>query len=113
MFHYADKSTQDALSKLADEVLDNFFPVETLDKDVNAIRMNFDKMSKSFQSLAPSFVNSLTSLQQMQVGKYRFQYKNKKTGKVETIDSHFFSDDLVQVALKLGQDMNAAASPNV
>lgn len=87
--------------------MNQFFPVQSVDSLVKTGLSNVQKASSTISTASGKYLTTLTSLQKVQVGKYQYQYKNK-AGEVETIDSHFFSNDQVQEALKLGQDLSKA-----
>lgn len=94
---------------LFEKLLNEFFPVQSIDSLVKTGLSDLHSASSIISGASQNYLSTLTSLQKLQVGKYQFQYKSKKTGKTEIIDNHFFTEDEVQQALQLGQDLSKAA----
>ena len=57
-----------------------------------------------------AYLAALNALISMRAGKYQFTHQNKKTGKTETIDNHFFDEKDTQEALQLGKDMGGKST---
>ena len=89
--------------------MDEFFPVKDVNRLVHTGLMDLQKAQSKISETSQAYLDALKTLQNLQVGKFQYKYKNKKTGKVETIDSHFFTDEEVQQALNLGHDLHNAA----
>lgn len=89
-------------------MINEFFPVQSVDDLVKTALTDLQASSSTISKSSSTYLSTLTAIEKLQVGKYQYQYNNKKTGKIEVIDSHFFSEKQVQMALKLGQELSQA-----
>ena len=108
MISIAYPSIQQDFKLVVEKLLNEFFPVQSVDSLIKMGLSDVQNASAAIAGASGSYLSALTSLENLQVGKYQFQYKNKKTKKIETIDSHFFSAEQVQQALDLGKALSKA-----
>ena len=104
-----DPEVQKVFQEIYTKLINEFFPVQTVLLVVKDGKSTVQSASGTITKTSPDYLQVLMAIQKIQVGKCQYQHRNKKTGKTQTVDSHFFSQAEVEDALKLGQDMSKAA----
>ena len=103
-----DPELKEDFKEIYTKLINEFFPVQMVVILVKDSESAIQAASVTVTKISPDYLQVLQSIQKLQVGKYQYQHYNKKTGKTETIDSHFFSEAEVAKALQLGQDLSKA-----
>ena len=105
-----DKTIQQDFQKVFQALLNEFFPVQTVGGLVSTGNSHVMQAGKTISTGSKPYIDALNALIAMRAGKYQFTHKNKKTGKTETIDNHFFNEKDAQEALQLGRDMGGKST---
>ena len=103
-----DPELKEDFKEIYTKLMNEFFPVQTVVILVKDGENTIQAASATVTKTSPHYLQVLQSIQKLQFGKYQYQHYNKKTGKTETIDSHFFSEAEVAKVLQLGQDLSKA-----
>ncbi len=105
----ADQAVQQDFKEMFEKLMNEYFPVQSVEKLVKTGLSDLQAASSTISGASNTYLSTLISLQNLQEGKYKFKYCNKKTGTTTYIYSHFFSDDQVQQAIELGEELSKAA----
>ena len=108
IIYAADPAIQQDFKEIFEKLMNQFFPIQSVDQLVKTGLSDLQEASSSISKVSENYLSTLSSLQKLQVGNCQYQYKNKKTGKIEIIDNHFFSEEQVQQALQLGEELSKA-----
>ena len=102
----ANSDVQDSFMETLEKTMKDYCPVQNMKDPIKATVSSIQDASSTISSSLQEYHSALKELQELQVGKYQFKHENKKTEKTETIHNHFFTDELVQQAIKLGSDLS-------
>lgn len=102
----ANSDVQDSFMETLEKTMRDYVPVQNMNDPVKAAMSSIQDTSSTITSSLQEYHSVLKVLHELQVGRYQFKHENKKTEKMETIHNHFFTDELVQQAIKLGNDLS-------
>ena len=100
-----DPTVIQTFKTLFEDVMNHFFPVQTVTGLVKDSGVAVTSASTSIGKIQSNYLQVLRSIEKIQVGPYQFKHYNPKTKKTETINNHFFTEAEVQKILQLTKDV--------